>query len=380
MLISIRLLLFARVVWLPVIVYFTGALTHVTALLLLADPTKPWAYDIRDRMTAWDGRLLIQIAHYGYPGSLTYDATGNLTGNNLAFLPLYPTLTRVIHYSTGLGYSASALVLSQLSFMTFLVVVNCLIRILYCHRVAGISLIILACAQPMGIAYYMAYTESLFVALAMGAILALYRRYWTLSGLLASLAGLTRPEGVAVTLAVTVSCIIYCVRLRGIESRPVIAAWTSCLGLPTYLIWVGARVGMLNAWFTIQKAGWGTQWDNGRSLVHLYSDAFTQSGGWVMVSTVVLMTVISVITFNTCPTMPIPLALYGVSIIVMTIGQSNYYHSKLRLLISVVVFAIPIARALCSSNKSTLVSSLILGTIFSSWYGAYMLTVWHYAI
>ena len=43
------------------------------------------------------------------------------------------------------------------------------------------------------------------------------------------------------------------------------AALIALAGVPSYLLWVGLRVGDMNAWFKIQTAGWGTTFDWGSS-------------------------------------------------------------------------------------------------------------------
>ena len=65
-------------------------------------------------------------------------------------------------------------------------------------RRAGICLAVLWAALPVGIVQSMAYSESLFTALAAWSLWAVLDRRWVLAGVLASCAGLTRPVGAAV--------------------------------------------------------------------------------------------------------------------------------------------------------------------------------------
>jgi hypothetical protein len=376
----IRALLLARVLWLPAAAYGLSAVTHIGLLWLMLKPGRYWGPGVADNLTAWDGRLLLQIAQHGYPDSFTYTPDGKLTGNNLSFMPLYPALVSFVHDVTGLGFAWSGLVVSHLSFVALLAVVNSLFGLMYGRRMAAVATVLVACAQPMGLVFLMSYTESLFTALALGTLLAVFRRRWILSGVLASLAGLTRPTGVAVTVALAAGVLSYLVWRRRVAVRPLVGLALGCVGLPSYLAWVGLRVGPLNAWFTIQEAGWGTHWDNGHGVYRLLRDAFTQSDGWVMISTAVLITVIFTLTLGAWRSTWMPLAVYGVMVVVMTFGQSNYYHCKLRLLLPVVVLVVPVSLALAKARRTTVVTCIVLGTLFSSWYGAYMLTVWQYTI
>ena len=379
-LLLLKTLLLIRILWVPIVSYAVSIATHIGLLWAMTGPGQPWNSGVTDKLTSWDGRLLLQIASQGYPNSFTYGSDGKLTGNNLAFSPFYPLSVRMMHELTGLSYQISGLVVSHLSFIVFLAIVNSLVGMIHGRRTATIAVALLACAQPMGIVFLMSYSESLFTAMAAAMLLALYRRKWITAGVFASLAGLTRPVGLAVTLTLVIAAISHLVSYRRFETRPLIAMGIGSLGLPLYLVWVGMRVGAINAWFTIQEAGWGTHWDNGRSSFNFLTTAFTKSDGWVMISTAVLVTILATITLSSWRSTWLPMSIYGTLVVVMTLGQSNYYHCKLRLLIPTIVVVIPVARVLSKASKGTLITSLVLGTAFCSWYGAYMLTVWHYAI
>ena len=88
----------------------------------------------------------------------------------------------------------------------------------------------------------MAYSEALFTALAAWALHACLCRRWLLAGLLAALAGLTRPVGAAVVAAVLVTALVQVVRERGTRVRRS-GALLAPLGLLGYVGWVGLRVG-----------------------------------------------------------------------------------------------------------------------------------------
>ncbi|MFF4259669.1 hypothetical protein ACFY1L_51775 [Streptomyces sp. NPDC001663] len=66
--------------------------------------------------------------------------------------------------------------------------------------------------------------------------------------------------------------------------------------------------------------------------------------------------------------------------IVLALGQSNYFHSKLRMLIPALIFLVPPARAPAETGPRSAAVVLGCACLFGSWYGAYMLTAWRYAI
>lgn len=74
-------------------------------------------------------------------------------------------------------------------------------------RRAGVCAVLVWAVLPVGIVQSMAYSESLFTALAAWSLYAVLTGHWLTAGLLASLAGLTRPVGAAVVAAVWVTAI-----------------------------------------------------------------------------------------------------------------------------------------------------------------------------
>ncbi|MEV8477213.1 hypothetical protein [Streptomyces sp. NPDC051173] len=365
-------------VWPPLAVYAVTTALHLVLLSAMAGPDGP---GLRDRLLSWDGALYVDIAANGYPDGYTYAADGSLTGNNLAFFPLYPLLIRVVHTFTGLGHEMAGIVTAHLALIAALIVAQCLLTRLYGRRTAVIGIVLLAGAQPMAVAFLMSYSESLFLALAAGTLLAAHRRAWLTAGTLALLTGLTRPAAAAVVAALAVAVALELLRERRWRARPLAALALACAGTPLYLWWVGARVGDPDAWFTIQEAGWGTHWDNGAAFLDFLQDSLAHSEGWVPVSTAVLLLALVCATVaawrrDAWP----PLLVHGTGILVLTLCQSNYSHSKLRLLVPGLLFLVPAARALARARQRTAVIALTAATFFGCWYGAYMLTVWHFAI
>ncbi|GAA2234437.1 glycosyltransferase family 39 protein [Kitasatospora cystarginea] len=363
----------------PALAVYTAAL--VLHLVLLSAMIPPHGPAVSDRLQAWDGRLYTQIAAEGYPHGFTYTPDGELTGNNLAFFPLYPLAVRAVHAVTGLGWGTAAIVAAQLATIAALLIVHQLLTRLYTRRTATVGIVLLAAAQPMSITFFMAYSESLFLALAAATLLAAHRRAWLTAGCCAFLTGLTRPVGVAVVAALALAALIQLRRERRLSWRPIAATLLACTSTPGYLWWVAERVGPVDAWFTIQEAGWGTHWDRGSSLWQFLTETLHSGEGWVPVSVAVLLLAHLLAALLACrrTTWP-PLLVHGAVIIVLTLGQSNYYHCKLRLLTPALIFLIPTATALAKARPATRALVLAASALFGCWYGAYMLTTWHYAI
>ncbi|UFR05456.1 hypothetical protein KBP30_31725 [Streptomyces sp. Go40/10] len=367
-----------RVVRPALMIYGAATLLHLGILAIMIPPGGP---GLRDRLLAWDGRLYMEIAAHGYPSGLTETLPGRPTGNNLAFFPLFPLLVRAVHTVTRLETGTAAIVTANLAFAAALIVVGLLMTRLYGRRTALVTVVLLAAVQPMSLVFVMAYSESLFLALSAGTLLAVRREAWLTAGVLAMLAGLTRPAGVATAAALAFAAALLLARTRRLAPRPLAAVALACTGTPGYLWWVARRVGRPDAWFAVQRAGWGTRWDGGRSFLRFLTQTLTSGDGWVAVSTAVLLLAVIDATLVTChrSTWP-PLLVYGLGILVLALGQSSFYHSKLRLVLPAMLFLVPAARALARARTRTAVIALGGGALFGCWYGAYMLTVWPYAI
>src|SRR5262249_18413234 len=139
--------------------------------------TSPWL--------RWDANHYLSIAQSGYTYS---DAS--------AFLPLYPLLIRLGSYLTAGNLVVSALLISTVAtFFSFLFLYQLALRVTLSSQVARYSLLV-ACLLPIAFFFVAPYTESLYLALSLGCILAVLDGRWGRAALFAGVASLTRQQGV----------------------------------------------------------------------------------------------------------------------------------------------------------------------------------------
>ena len=359
----------------PLVVAAGSALLHCLLLLWLDTPSESFG----SRFHVWDAEFYVQIAQVGYPHGYAY-ADGRLTGNTLAFFPLYPLLIRIAHGLTGLTPDAAALAVAWSCAFGAAVVVHRLVRGLASERVAGFAVALVFC-QPLAVSLWIAYSESLFLLLAAAALVAARRESWLWAGLLSCCAGLTRSTGLAVSAALLVAALTAARRQRRVDPRMAAGCFLGCVGTPAYLAWVGLRVGSPVGWAQLQSAGWGTAWDWGRSTVGFVTSTLHGGDEWVPVSVAVLLVGYTVACAAAVLERPWPpLAVYGVLILAAALGQSNFYHSKPRLLVPVLLAVLPAASALARARCASAYLALGCLAFFGCWFGAYMLAVWPYAI
>ncbi len=354
--------------------------TRLVQLALIAWMLPPGRASIRSRLLSWDAGWFVRVARDGYPHGYTRDTTGTLVGNGLAFFPGYPLLVRFVHELTRLDFETAALAVSWVAGAVAAVLVYALGRRLYDTRVAT-ALTVLFCAQPMSVVLSMGYSEGLFVAFVAGALLAAHRGSWPAAGALGLAAALTRPTGAALAIGLGIAAAIE-VRDRGPGRwRAVAAASVALLGVPAYLFWVGQRVGSWHAWFDIQTAGWGSTFDFGVGALRFVRDALRAGDGWIQVSVALILisAVVAAVAAVARRLWP-PFLGYGLIALVLVLGQNGYYHSKPRLLVPVLVILVPPALALARARTRTAALALTGYALFGLWYGAYLITVWRFAI
>jgi hypothetical protein len=133
----------------------------------------------------WDGLWYTMIAEQGY-GDWTPKA---------AFWPLYPWSMRVVSDLTGMKPEIAGYLIANICFFVALVLLYRLVALDFDERVARRTLWALA-LFPTSLFFTAVYTESPFLMLSVGALLAARLRSWWIAGILGALAALTRSYGV----------------------------------------------------------------------------------------------------------------------------------------------------------------------------------------
>jgi len=159
----------------------------------------------------WDAQWFIATAQHGYPYKLFSDRAYSTT----AFFPLYPLLIRLVSL-TGMSIDAAALLIPNVAFLGALYYLYRLVRLDYPAAVATRALWLLALV-PTAIAFFIPYTESLYVLLAVLTLWHLRRRQWLAAGIAGALGALTRQSGIVLALPYLVEWYAYRVGSRKLE-------------------------------------------------------------------------------------------------------------------------------------------------------------------
>lgn len=378
-----------------------------------------------ETLGVWDGGWYLTIADDGYPDQLSLISVREDSTASLVFPPLYPLAMRALGL-LGLPTLAAGLLLSALAGLAAVVGVYAVARDLLSRSAAWLTAVLWA-AGPMTIVLTMAYSEALFVALAAWALWFLRREWWLTAGLLGLLGGLTRSTGLAVGAALVTAAVLTIRRghasgrsqrrlpapvvpdddLPGVDAdrvgrhgawRPMVGAGLAVIGVPLWWVYVAVVSGRVDGWFAAQEFFWGSRFDFGASVLRngwrmlafegrfdpMTRFVYTLSFFAMVVAIALLFALVAHVSRSRQLVAAVtgwwPVATYAAVLVVLAVGSAGYPHSKMRFLVPMFpLLLLPAARIarLGRGAQATIVGVLAVTT---GWLGAYMLTVWPYAI
>lgn len=230
-------------------------------VLLAADALLRWALSGRLGPAHYSGALeswqkkdavwYVAIARTGY----TYSTTGQSSVN---FFPLYPALVASgahVAFALANPYVVAGMAISWITFLVACVALYRLALRHFDHRVALGSVALLA-TFPFSFYYGAAYTESLYLALAVGAFLAVERQRWWVASALAMVAGAERPPGLILGLCVALAYLIDWLRTRHPLRVDILALALTPLGAVAYALYCWGRFGDPLAYAHASRVGW----------------------------------------------------------------------------------------------------------------------------
>ncbi|MCK8436308.1 hypothetical protein G3I77_25790 [Streptomyces sp. D2-8] len=334
----------------------------------------------------WDALWYARVADLGY-GYEVRLANGDVH-SNLAFFPLLPWLERLVAAVSPLSYADGGFVVSLFASLAAAWGIFAVADQVYGRR-AGVCAVLLWAVLPVGIVQSMAYSESLFTALAAWSLYAVLTGRWVTAGTLALLAGLTRPVGLAVVAAVWVAAVASFVRERratgpdapdapvgpGTRARRVLGMLLAPLGTAGYVLWVGHHTGKGPLGYLDVQAGWRNGFDGGYAFARFVAEKFTSFPA-ALAGVGLILGVASVVWLYVTGVrqrQPLPLLVYSGVVTALALCASSYFGSKPRLLLPAFPLLLPLALALARARIRR--SAAVLGcvAVASALYGAFWL-------
>ncbi|MFA3879208.1 mannosyltransferase family protein [Streptomyces sp. MMCC 100] len=327
----------------------------------------------------WDSLWYTRVADLGY-GYEVRLPNGDVH-SNLAFFPLLPWLERLGAAVSPLSYADAGFVVSLLASLAAAWGIFAVADHVYGPR-AGVCAALLWAVLPIGVVQSMAYSESLFTALAAWSLYAVLTGRWVTAGTLAALAGLTRPVGLAVAAAVWVAAITAYVRGRGEGgtdgaggARRLLGMLLAPLGAAGYVLWVGHRTGKGPLGYLDVQAGWRNGFDGGVAFARFVAGKFTSFPGALAGVGLIVVVALLVWLYVVCvrQRQPLPLLVYAGIVTVLALCASSYFGSKPRLLLPAFPLLFPPALGLARLRTARSVPVVCGVAVASAVYGAFWL-------
>jgi len=207
----------------------------------------------------FDSNFYLQIAIGGYDKELYKEENKEM--RNWAFYPLYPSIVSLISGILGIisevGIFKLGLVLSNVFFLLFLLVLYHLVKLLGYTYEDWIYLIIVICVFPTSYFLNIFYTESMFMFLSTISLLFSFKKRYLLSSVFIFLSSLTRNVGVLLFVPLALNL------LNDSEIKPfkkltnlLIYGFISGLGILGFFTYIYSITGNFFSSLKIQSA-WG---------------------------------------------------------------------------------------------------------------------------
>ncbi|MGW0983420.1 hypothetical protein ACWD33_21655 [Streptomyces xiamenensis] len=315
----------------------------------------------------WDSLWYARIAEDGY-GHTEY--IGGRAEHDLAFFPLFPALERALTTVLPVPTHDAGLIIGWTAGLAAAWGIHAVAVQVTGRRAVGLVLVVLWAALPPAFVQSMAYTETLFTALAAWTLYAVLTGRWYTAGALAVAAGLTRPSGLAVAAAVLTGGALELWRARRPRPRVLAAMALAPLGWLGYVAFVGARMGSPTGYFDVQK-DWGNGFDGGTGFLRFLTERLRADPAHGLLVLAVLVCGLVLLIQCVRQGQPLPLLVYTLLIAASALVSEGYFSSRPRLLMPAFPLLLPLAAWLARLPRPATVATLSAAVLGSGLYGAW---------
>ena len=169
---------------------------------VLEDQPLQGAHPWLEIWNCWDALHYQDLAKFGYHASAV----------SISFYPLFPWCVRLIAHLNG-DYLADAFIVSGAASVAAAVLLRRVVQLDYSADIAQ-SAVWFFLIFPTAYFLHIGYSEALFLALALGSVLAARTERWWLAGVLGALSWMTRPVGVVLVPTLAVEALHECIRTK----------------------------------------------------------------------------------------------------------------------------------------------------------------------
>ena len=326
---------------------------------------------VRGLLTSWDAGRYLFIAEHGYPGN-----------RNIVWFPGFPGAIRIVHLIPDVHLAAAALIVTTVAGLAAAWGLTRLVMTLTGSRRISLLTTALWATAPASFVLLMAYSEALFCALAIWALIALTERRWLTAAGLTILAGTVRNSALALIAAVIVAAVP--VVFRAIEERQRIAAWwrpaaalvLAPAGLLGFFVYADLSTHRLDGWFQLEEKV-HNGFDFGRSMLLAVKQAIAWGpSGYVALTLLVIGAAVLLTGFSLFERMPLCLHAYTLVIVGLALASGpGYLGSKPRFLLPAMLLGLPLARWLARLPTLVLVPLIVAFGVASTWFFLFLMSV-----
>jgi hypothetical protein len=329
-----------------------------------------WTWMVRAVDSGW----YVLVAAHGYP------STGALAKVGLfEWFPGYPAVIDAIAWIPGMGVARAGIVVTSVAGLAAAWGIARLGLRLTGDVRTSLLMVALWGVAPGAMVLSMIYSEALFCALAVWALVAVMERRWLTAGILCLAAGVVRPNAVALIAAVVVAALICVVesarahRPLTESARPVAAAVLAPLGFIGWWAYVAVMLGRLNG-LTWDEQRTGESFDWGSGTLSMVRHAFLQMPSpYLLVIVLALLTALALAAWSLTEPTPAYLRIYTLALAVLTISSSAAYPAtKLRVLLPAFLIALPLARTLAPVRTYVLIPLICILAMASAWFTLFL--------
>jgi Gpi18-like mannosyltransferase len=227
----------------------------------------------------WDCKWYTRIAMHGYehvPLSIIQPGAASWH-----FLPFVPISSRFIHAITRIGYVGSGVVLSNIAFLGFLLIINKYVSNEYNPEIAR-TITLLFCYSPLNIYINSMYTEGSYIFLLILATYYSYQKKWLRAAIAISICSITRHTGLFLVFVLA----FYYLKANGKNKLTEMFAYICISFIPfeLYCLYLFFHTGDALAFLHIGRA-WGLDFKNPLTVFEsfLSHPSLYQTLNWLVV-------------------------------------------------------------------------------------------------
>ena len=340
------------------------------ALLALVNEDNVWGL-----LNKWDAVHYVDIASEGYfTGTIGGDPAEEI---RLAFFPAFPMIMRVVNTVTGMDFALAG-ILFNFAATVFLAAGIMALTARWGYSLKGQSAAAsVVTTAPMSIVFNMPYTEALFGALAVWALVALVDRRWLMAGGIIFALSFVRITAIALVAVFGFMVLIY--------ARKSLKAWLalviSSVPLFGFIWWASSQLGQVGGYFGTQNKHWNSGFDFGLATFKWIVQTLTstETAGYLLTTMVIIGVPIALIL--AWRRVDVGTWLFSLALSANVILSDGVMHSRPRLMLPAAVLFVPWAWG-AFRHLPQWVAWVLLScwALFGTWFSAYMLTVFEWAI